>query len=237
MEGIGGMTSYCGAAPLPTEWISRWNFDPLLLLGLMLCAAFALRTKHPQIAMGGVAVLALAFVSPLCALSVALFSARAVHHILIVAVAAPLFALAWPSRRAHGLGLPLLVSTVTLWLWHVPSLYDRALVDSTTYWIMQASLLATALWFWRALFAAPAVPATLAAIFAMVQMGMLGALLTFATQPLYQAHVGTTLPWGMDQLVDQQLAGLIMWAPGIIPYAIIAALIGRRLWMRAGLAA
>ena len=35
MEGIGGMTSYCGAAPLPTEWISRWNFDPLLLLGLI----------------------------------------------------------------------------------------------------------------------------------------------------------------------------------------------------------
>lgn len=230
------MMSYCGAASLPAEWISRWNFDPVLLSGLMLCAAFALRAKHPQLAISGVAVLALAFVSPLCALSVALFSARAIHHILIVAVAAPLIALAWPSRRVHGLGLPLLVATATLWLWHLPSLYDRALIDSAIYWVMQTSLLATAIGFWRAIFAAPAVPATLAAIFAMVQMGMLGALLTFATQPLYQAHVGTTLPWGMDQLVDQQLAGLIMWAPGTIPYAIVAAFIGRRLWMRAGLA-
>ncbi len=231
------MVSYCGAAPLPAEWIGRWNFDPALLLGLMMCAAFALRVKHPPLGLGGVAVLALAFVSPLCALSVALFSARAIHHILIVAVAAPLIALAWPSRRVHGLGLPLLVATATLWLWHLPSLYDRALIDSAIYWVMQASLLATAIWFWRAIFAAPAVPATLAAIFAMVQMGMLGALLTFATQPLYQAHVGTTLPWGMDQLADQQLAGLIMWAPGILPYAIIAAFIGRRLWMRAAMAA
>jgi putative membrane protein len=229
------MTSYCGAAPSPAEWISRWNFDPVLLLGLVLCAALALRAQHPRLALGGVALLAVAFVSPLCALSVALFSARAVHHILIVAVAAPLFALAFPSRRIHGLGLPLLVATATLWLWHVPSLYDRALTDSATYWIMQVSLLATALWLWRALFSAPAVPATLAAIFAMVQMGMLGALLTFAAQPLYQAHAGTTLPWGMDQLADQQLAGLIMWAPGMIPYAIIAALIGRRLWLRAEL--
>lgn len=237
IEGTGVMISYCGTAPSPDEWIGRWNFDPLLLLALALCAAFALRTKHPQLALGGVAILALAFVSPLCALSVALFSARALHHILLVAVAAPLIALALPSRHVQGLGVPLLAATAALWLWHVPSFYDRALMDSPTYWLMQASLFSTALWFWRALFSAPAVPATLAAILAMVQMGMLGALLTFATQPLYKAHVGTTLQWGLDQLADQQLAGLIMWAPGIIPYAIIAGLIGRRLWTRAEMAA
>lgn len=227
------MTSYCGSPPFPEDWLLRWNLDPVLLLGLVACAALALRSAHPRLALGGVGVLALAFVSPLCALSVALFSARAVHHILIVAVAAPLIALAFPARRDGNLGAALLAATMTLWLWHVPSLYDRALADTAIYWLMQVSLMATATWFWRALFDAPPVPAMLAAIFAMAQMGMLGALLTFAPAALYAAHLGTTVAWGMGPLADQQLAGLIMWVPGIIPYAVVTALIGRRLWTRA----
>ena len=229
--------SYCGSPPLPADWIMRWNLDPVLLLVLAIGAALALRAAHPRLALGGIAALVVTFVSPLCAVSVALFSARAAHHILLVSIAAPLLALAFPARRVGVLGAALLVATVTLWLWHVPSLYDRALADTALYWLMQASLLATAVWFWRELFAAPPVPATLSAIAAMAQMGMLGALLTFAPAPLYAAHIGTTLPWGISPLGDQQLAGLIMWVPGTIPYAIITALIGRRLWMRAAVAA
>ena len=26
---------YCGAAPGPAEWLGRWNFDPLLVAGLL----------------------------------------------------------------------------------------------------------------------------------------------------------------------------------------------------------
>lgn len=226
------MTSYCGTPPLPQEWLLRWNFDPLLLLALAACAALALRSARPQLALAGVVALALAFVSPLCALSVALFSARAAHHILLVAVASPLFALAWPARRATALVPTLIAATATLWAWHLPALYDRALADTGIYWLMQLSLLATAFLSWRALFAAPPVPATLTAIAAMAQMGMLGALLTFAPRALYAAHATTTQPWGLLPLVDQQLAGLIMWVPGIAPYAIATALIARRLWER-----
>lgn len=231
------MTSYCGTPPFPDDWMLRWNMDPVLLGGLAICTALALRSAQPRLAVGGIGVLALAFVSPLCAMSVALFSARAVHHVLIVAVAAPLIALAFPARRAGSLGLALLIATAILWVWHLPSLYDRALADSRVYWLMQASLLGSAVWLWRALFAAPPVSATLAAILAMTQMGMLGALLTFAPNPLYAAHIGTTLPWGIDQIADQQLAGLIMWVPGVIPYAVATALIARRFWLRAAAAA
>ena len=229
---MNSIASYCGTPPLPTDLFLRWNLDPILLIALAIGVAVALRSARPRLMLGGVAVLALAFVSPLCALSVALFSARAVHHILIVAIAAPLLALAFPARRARFLGAALLAATVTLWLWHVPSLYDRALAHTAIYWLMQVSLLATSGWFWRELFAVPPVPATLSAIAAMAQMGMLGALLTFAPDPLYVVHIATTLPWGLSPLADQQLAGLIMWVPGILPYAVITAVIGRRLWMR-----
>jgi putative membrane protein len=229
---MNSIASYCGTPPLPTDLLLRWNLDPILLIALAIGAAVALRSARPRLMLGGIAVLALAFVSPLCALSVALFSARAVHHILIVAIAAPLLALAFPARQGRFLGVALLTATVTLWLWHVPSLYDRALAHTAIYWLMQVSLLATSVWFWRELFAAPPVPATLSAIAAMAQMGMLGALLTFAPGPLYAVHIATTLPWGLSPLADQQLAGLIMWVPGILPYAVITAVIGRRLWMR-----
>lgn len=49
---------------------------------------------------------------------------------------------------------------------------------------------------------------------AMVQMGLLGALLTFTPQPLYAWHLVTTEAWGLTPLEDQQLAGLVMWIAG-----------------------
>ncbi len=230
------MTSYCGSPPFPDEWLVLWNMDPVLLATLAGCAILSLRLPQPRLAIGGVAVLALAFVSPLCAISVALFSARAVHHILIIAAAAALLALALPLRRAGSVALAFVTATGILWAWHIPALYDLALANTAIYWLMQSSLLVSAIWLWHAMFAAPPVPALMTAIAAMVQMGMLGALLTFAPHALYAAHVGTTLPWGLTQIADQQLAGLIMWVPGILPYGIATALIARRVWMRAALA-
>ncbi|ONG42583.1 hypothetical protein BKE38_29245, partial [Pseudoroseomonas deserti] len=215
---------------------SRWNLDPLLLAGLGAALLLARRSPRPGLAMAAVGVLALAFVSPLCALSVALFSARALHHLLLVTAAAPLIALAWPAARPGAPGLSLAVATAVLWAWHLPALYDAALAGTGVYWLMQATLLGSAVWSWRAVFAAPPLAGGLAAILGMAQMGLLGALLTFAARPLYAAHFGTTEPWGLAQLADQQLAGLLMWVAGIIPYALAVALIGRRAW-RGGLPA
>lgn len=227
------MTSFCGAPPHPSDWFERWNLDPALLVALAVAAALALRSTHPRFALASVGVLAVAFVSPLCALSVALFSARAVHHVLLVAVAAPFAALAIPARESRHLGIAFIVATASLWIWHLPALYDRALNDTSVYWLMQLSLFGTAVWFWRALFAAPPVTASMASIFAMAQMGMLGAILTFAREPFYTSHAATTLTWGLEQVADQQLAGLIMWVPGVIPYAVATALIAHGVWTRA----
>jgi len=49
-------------------------------------------------------------------------------------------------------------------------------------------------------------------------MGLLGALLVFAPRPLYWVHFESTAAWGLTPLADQQLAGLLMWVPAMLPY-------------------
>ena len=228
MDGI-----YCGPAPLPQEIWTRWNVDPGLVAVLVLLAIL-LRRRGEGLA--ATAVLAVAFVSPLCALSSALFSARVVHHVLLVAVAAPLLAQAWPKRGTGGITLPFAVSSLVLWGWHLPAAYDLALAHLGVYWIMQMSLLGSALWFWRAVLAPVRAPveAFVAVVAGYAQMGMLGAILTFAPRPLYEAHALAPMDWGLSPLVDQQLGGLMMWVPAGLPYAVVAVLLGRRLWTGLG---
>jgi putative membrane protein len=49
-------------------------------------------------------------------------------------------------------------------------------------------------------------------------MGLLGALIVFASRPLYTVHFASAWAWGLSPLADQQLAGLLMWVPAIVPY-------------------
>lgn len=222
---------YCGAPPLPAEIWTRWNFDPVLIAALALLALYVGRDRWGAVAIG---VLAVAFVSPLCALSSALFSARVVHHVLLVAVAAPLFARALPARGTGSAAVHFTASTVVLWSWHVPAAYDLALSHVAVYWLMQLSLLGTATLFWRAVFATDRSPVDALGLIAagFVQMGLLGAILTLAQRPLYAIHAVAPLDWGLSPLTDQQLGGLIMWVPAGAPYAVAAVLVARRRWGR-----
>lgn len=222
---------YCGPPPLPGELWRSWNLDPALLLALAI-AAIVLRRSGPGLA--AVAVLVLAFVSPLCALSSALFSARVVHHVLLVAVAAPLLALALPRWRHGRPGLAFAVSTAALWAAHIPAAYDAALGNVALYWLTQLSLLGSALWFWRAVFEArdTVVESVGLVVAGFAQMGLLGALLTFAPNPLYAAHLVAPNAFGLTALEDQVLGGLVMWVPAGVPYAIAAAVLARRGWSR-----
>jgi putative membrane protein len=186
-----------------------------------LFAFSALPTARKLCGLSAAAVLAIAFVSPLCALSSALFSARVAHHVLLIVVAAPLLVLASPPPRRPArpsLGLWTAAHVGTVWIWHAPAAYAWALSGDAPYWLMEGSLLGAAAGFWRAVrgSAAPAAAGTLLA--AMVLTGVLGALITFAGRPLYAPHFLTTEPWGLSALTDQQLAGLIMWVPAAIPY-------------------
>jgi putative membrane protein len=222
---------YCGPPPEPGALWTSWNLDPLVLAALAVMALTVGRNRPGAAAVGTLLVV---FVSPLCALSSALFAARTVHHILLVAVAAPLLAAALPRLRTGAPALHLALSTASLWLWHLPAAYDLALSNMAVYWAMQATLFVPALFFWRAVMAAdvPATTGVLLVTGAYTQMALLGALITFAPVPLYALHQTAPLAWGLVPLADQQLAGLIMWVPGGLPYAIAGAIVARRAWTR-----
>lgn len=230
-------TAYCGPAPLPADLWSSWNFDPLLIAifavvgaGVLAMSSVGMReAARSPFGVAAVAILFVAFVSPICALSSALFSARIVHHLLLVAAAAPLLALAMPTRFSKlPLSAAFLAHTLLMWVWHAPIPYDWALASVPVYWLMELSLFLSAFAMWQGIFAARAGPALSALLGSIVQMGMLGALLTFAARPLYEAHATTTLPYGLTPLGDQQLAGLLMWVPAALPYLAVALVIAWR---------
>lgn len=245
MEDVRRWIPYCGEAPGPEVWLSRWNLDPVLGLALVL---MAVALWHPALASAdprarqrrgalrcawGLTVLL--YVSPLCALSSAFFTARVVHHMALVFLLAPLlaFGLAPQLRRLPlRLWTSTAVAAAVFWVWHAPGPYAAALSSVAVYALMQFSLLASATAFWAAVSRAKPALALAAILASTVQMGLLGALITFAARPLYPPHFASALSWGVTPLEDQQLAGIVMWAPGSIAYLLAAMWIGWR-WMRA----
>lgn len=231
---------FCGLPPIPAEIWQRWLLHPAVLLVLAALPLLALATagrhwpvRERSCFLAGVLILALALVSPLCALSVALFTARASQHMVLLIVSAPLLAIGLPAAwrrsptRAWWLGrrqrsgvaavLPALVFATLLWGWHVPAIYDATFRSDLAYWAMHLSLLASALPLWIQLLSPGrtlVMGHVLAAFATFMQMGLLGALLTLAPSPLYTAHLTSTQAWGLTPLMDQQLGGLIMWVPG-----------------------
>ena len=133
---------------------------------------------------GGLLALFIALISPLDALSGALFSAHMVQHLLLMMVAAPLLvlgappvALTWalPQRwRArvgrwwHGqtvlrsswqaLSHPAAVWGLymsALWVWHLPLLYEAALRSEFIHFLEHGCFLAAAVLFWWTLARCP----------------------------------------------------------------------------------
>ena len=215
----------------------------------------------------GVAALVVALVSPVDAVGEALFSVHMVQHLLLMMVAAPLLLLGDPVtvvlwalpidwRRRVGLrwrrattlralwrALTLapvawLLHVGALWLWHAPSLFERALESPPVHLLEHATFFLSALLFWWLLVARHgrrlSVGAKVAYLFAATLQGtILGAVITFARHPWYWSYYGTTRAWGLSPLEDQQLAGLIMWIPaGLIYLAALLPLLGGALTAR-----
>ena len=234
---------YCGEAPGPEVWLSRWNFDLVLGAGLLLLALALLRlplsqdlTARRLLSLRSAWALAVVlYVSPLCALSSAFFTVRVIHHIALVLVMAPLLVFGlepWLQRLPISLWSSTTIAAVIFWTWHAPAPYAAALSSVSIYALMQFTLLSSAMVFWIAIRTSDPPAAMAAILVTTVLMGLLGALITFAGRPLYAPHFASTLSWGVSPLEDQQLAGITMWAPGSIAYLAAAMWIGWR-WMSA----
>lgn len=158
-------------------------------------------------------------------------AAHMTQHMAIIAVLAPMFALAKPlPQLLVGFGrvgrpvwqwvfkitqYPMLCAYlhgVAIWVWHVPLFYMLAVQNSWVHGLAHMCFLISGIWFWWACLypSARKIPlALLALLLTLMHTGFLGALLTFAAQPLYSEA---------RHLQDQQLAGLIMWIIGGFPY-------------------
>lgn len=238
-RGVTEWIPYCGVAPVPGETLARWNLDPVLLA--LLTAALVLAWRLPRLRTrtnaAALAVVAFLFVSPFCALGSALFAARVVHHLVLVLLLAPLIALSLGRRRwVGGLSLPLLtvLQAGVFWAWHAPPLYALALSNDAAFWLMQATITASAALWWARLWRTTAAAAVAALLATMVQMGLLGALLTFSDRAFYAPHWLTTGAWGLSPLEDQQVGGMIMWAPGAAVYLVVALVLLYRSMSRDG---
>jgi putative membrane protein len=205
--------------------------------------------------------LAAALLSPLDALAARSFSLHMIQHELLMVVAAPLIVLgrpleAWAWALPRGIKLALArvgrigvlqrawrvvtepvgawcFHALALWLWHVPAFFVAALADTTLHVLQHAAFFASALAFWWSVFGrgsrAPNAGAMASLITTTLHTGVLGALLTFAPTPWYALGDGTAL--GLSALEDQQLGGLVMWAPGGLAYIAAALTIAAR-WLR-----
>jgi putative membrane protein len=240
MATLSGFVPYCGAPPVPGA--ISWNLDPILMGVLVVGAALyawrsyadraVTRRQHAAFYVGWV-VLAASLISPLCNLGVALFSARIAQHMIVSLIAAPLLVIGGADELVLSLGTKhngrtsapkrweqygaVSVFAVVLWFWHLTGPYDSTLRNNVVYWAMELSLLASAMWLWRALIRLPTSElghGLTACLFTTAQMCALGVLLTFSNHAWYDAHSATTWIWGLSPLQDQRLGGLIMWVPG-----------------------
>ncbi len=229
---------------------STWDLQPSVLLG---CAALLigyatltpLNSKHGYFFSAGVIALLLALVSPLDQLGdTYLFSAHMLQHLILLVIVPPLLLLGVPrqlaaramhwrvvNRAEHMLGLPLLawvVGEATLWGWHIPVLYDAALLHQGVHIAQHLTFLITStiLW-WPVIGPVPERRrmSPLAASAYLLATGLtssvLGIILTFASPGIYAIYEhppGSPAiialvrhGWGLSAATDQQLGGLLMW--------------------------
>lgn len=137
-------------------------------------------------------------------------------------------------RRPLVLRLPshpvtvLLLYLVSLWGWHASLAYGAALDHDGWHGLEHVMFVGTALLLWRVLLSGrrgQRVPGGLALLVTFgAAMGsvLLSALMTFSTEPWYDAYLATTPAWGIDPLDDQHLAGALMWVPAGAIHVLIA---------------
>jgi putative membrane protein len=119
-----------------------------------------------------------------------------------------------------------LVHGAAIWLWHVPVFFVGALRSEWVHWLQHASFLFTALLFWWVILGFRQLRSdagvSIAWLFVTaLHTGLLGALLTFSVRLWYLPAPGTA-EWGLTPTEDQQLAGIFMWMPVGLIYAVAA---------------
>lgn len=126
--------------------------------------------------------------------------------------------LGWFVRQITRPLVALPLHTANLWLWHIPSAYEGAVNSGLLHDLQHASFFGTALLFWwPVVYPLPGrmgLPYPMRLVYLgvamLVQSKVLGALLSFAGEPVYGVYRERLIALGLDPVFDQQLGGLLM---------------------------
>lgn len=229
----------------------------LVAAGLYARGAVRLRLRRSELCAfaAGWFALCVALTGPLDRLKDVLFSAHMGQHELLMLIAAPLLvagnallaihgALPWripaPVRVVRALTNPIVAVVVhglTLWIWHVPALYQACLHNAALHAFQHFTFFSTAALFWWTMihgrFGVTGYGMAVAFVFVTaMHSSLLGVLLTFAKSLWYPEYGELARVRAIDALQDQQLAGLLMWVPAgaiftLIGLALFAAWLGQ----------
>ena len=105
--------------------------------------------------------------------------------------------------------------------WHVPVFYDAAQGQTVVHYLEHITFFGTGLLYWWQIVHPAGGRRRLGfglAVFylipPMLEGNLIGALISFAGEPIYRTYQLAPRVWGLTVLEDQQLGGLIMWVPG-----------------------
>jgi putative membrane protein len=176
----------------------------------------------------GLGVLGVAWLGPLPGLASGSFAAHMTMHIAVVAVAAPLLALAAAGTAADPVhAMPRLFAPIpaamlellAVWAWHVPALHHAARHETGAFVLEQTTFIIAGLVLWIAAIGGDAEQrrqrsgAGIAALLVTsMHMTLLGALFALANRPLFHRTPSA--------LSDQQAGGVIMLLVGGASYVI-----------------
>lgn len=235
------------AMPLPLHaslslW--TWSWDPTVMLGTLALAAgywWLLRGSDrglewsPQARIyfaGGLLTLFLALESPIdVGGDHYLFSLHMLQHLLLAMVVPPLILLGLPERWLSLNRLrvsPLLASVifnVVLAVWHVPFLYEATLKNEPLHVLEHLSFLAVGLLFWWPVLLPSSARGGMSAVgkiaylgFAGVPPTILGLAFILSPTVIYPFYAAAPRVTPMSPLVDQLVAGLVMFGLGNLIY-------------------
>ncbi|MBS1300959.1 cytochrome c oxidase assembly protein [Loktanella sp. SALINAS62] len=173
----------------------------------------------------GLAVLLLIWAPPWGAW-VGMFPAHMVRHMGLVAVAAPLLVLGFPTWTSIFAVSPLLAAVlefVVVWGFHLPAMHQAAMHSSTAFVVEQGVFLIVGLCVWAGCLRTGGLAGAGGLLLTSMHMTLLGALLTLAPRPLYRMG-----EMADGALAEQQLGGMLMLAIGTPIYLVAG------LWLVSG---
>jgi cytochrome c oxidase assembly factor CtaG len=134
-------------------------------------------------------------------------------------------------ERLTGPLTVLVLHAAVLWVWHLPTLFEAALHHEPLHVFQHLGFFLTAALFWWALihgrYGRLGYGVAVLYVFATaMHTQLLGALLTFGSRSWYPTHAARTAAAHVNPIVDQQLAGIVMW----IPFGVVFLLIGLALF-------